>query len=144
MNVGVDVVALRTGSSGVLEVFSTKRGAKEKAAPNVWHVPGTILRPHEDFQVGFRRLETWELGVSIAHATLIDEAFASDERGSYLMKTFLVTLEHDPPVGRWFSVEALPMDYFALHRDRTIPVAVRAYLRSGLASLSAGASAQGY
>ena len=142
MNVGVDVVALRTTDSGVVEVFSSKRDRREKAAPNLWHIPGTILRPREGYAAGFHRLETRELGVAIGHATLVDESFTRDERGSYLMKTFLVRLAGNPPTGSWFDVNNLPSGYYTIQRDHTIPLAVGAYLNREL-SLAAGTSGTG-
>ena len=98
VSVGVDVIALRTTAFGVVEVFSMKRDRREKSAPGLWHVPGTILRPGEEYPAAFRRLETHELGVAIKHSTFIGESFTRDERGWYLMKTFLVRLGGEPAV----------------------------------------------
>jgi ADP-ribose pyrophosphatase YjhB (NUDIX family) len=128
VSVGVDVIALRTTASGVVEVFSMKRDCREKSAPGLWHIPGTILRPGEGYPAAFCRLETHELGVAIKHATSIDESFTRDERGWYLMKTFLVELTDNPPSGSWFDVSRLPSDYYPFHRNHSIPAAVGGYL----------------
>ena len=132
VSVGVDVIALRTTACGAVEVFSMKRDRREKSAPGLWHVPGTILRPGEEYPAAFCRLETHELGVVIKHATLIGESFTGDERGWYLMKTFLVRLAENPPSGSWFDVSRLPLDYYAFQRDHSIPAAVAGYLSTQL------------
>ena len=103
---------------------------REKAAPNSWHIPGTILRPGEEYANGFRRLEDSELGVAIEQVTLIDEAFTSDRRSSYLQKTFIVRLVGNPKCGSWFDVSDLPSDFCIFHRVHTIPVVVTAYLKN--------------
>jgi ADP-ribose pyrophosphatase YjhB (NUDIX family) len=103
----LEVVVLKD-NGGELEVLLTQRTVNDSSFPNMWHVPGTVIRPGETLDVSLKRLAQTELGVEIESyeiAGLINNL--KEPRGHFISPILLVKLRQSPKVGKWQNVKNL-------------------------------------
>ena len=113
-----------------LDVYLTKRSKNETAYPGQWHVPGSIMRPGETYEVVFDRLSKKEFGGTISSwkfVTIVNNTH--EERGHFLSLVHLCHLkERKNSKGRWFPVSRIPKNTLLCHRRKIIRAAIGAFL----------------
>lgn len=131
ITVAIETVALYKGPHGI-EVYMTYRDPKEVYG-GLWHSPGSALRPGEDPEDLFRRLEQGEFECPIVSKRFIGNLNCPGGlRGHFFTPVYLVVIrESEKSSGKWFSVDNLPHDTVDHHAERLIPFAVEAFERMG-------------
>ncbi len=126
LNVAIEALTLRQGDKG-LEIFLTKRSDTDTAYPGMWHSPGTIVRPTEEFVDSFKRLENREFKNNLKSWTFIENNNCPNEaRGHFLQLLYLCEIEEDRS-DNWFSVDNLPQPMVPNHQEVIIPIAVEVF-----------------
>lgn len=118
-----EIVCFRKNvTTNALEVYLIERALSDTAYPGQWHIPGSALRPTEEIEDVFLRLEEKEIGLKI-----VSKKFAfhfnnpKEARGHFFSLVYLGTLEEGEGFGKWFAVDNLPLDTVAYHRSEVIP-----------------------
>ena len=125
VGVPIEAVSLRTTKTGV-EVYLTLRGPKEAYA-NLWHSPGTFLRPKERVLDAFARLEKREgVGEFISHEFVGVINSPQEERGHVVQHVYCCALMSptENEKAKWFPVDNLPENIVPNHRDYLIHMAL--------------------
>ncbi|MEK7567336.1 MAG: NUDIX domain-containing protein [Patescibacteria group bacterium] len=127
VSVSIDAVCIRRNKwKKNIEVFLTKRSLNDSAYPGIWHVPGSILRVGEEFSDVITRLSKDEFGGNLKILDFLGHLNNKREaRGHILVITYLCKTSGKK--GTWYSVNALPKNTLKLHKDRTIPQAVKLF-----------------
>jgi len=125
-----EAVCLRHNSQNdKIEVYLILRSLADTAYPGQWHLPGSAMRPGEEIDDVFLRLETKEIGLKI-----LSKKFAfhfnepQEARGHFFSLIYLCALSEGEGLGKWFFVDNLPQNIIARDRDKVIPVAVKTFL----------------
>ncbi len=125
VSVAFEAVALRRNSeTGEQEVYMVQRSMDDTAYPGQWHVPGSVIRPHERDERVFVRLSKREFGANIVKSRF--RAMLShpgEARGHFISLVYKVTLDGEPTKGKWFSIHKLPPHTVMSHRHYIIPIA---------------------
>jgi len=125
ISVAIELVALRD-NSGVIEILLMQRGPNEAYA-NMWHCPGSALRPGENEQDVFTRLSQREFQAPIVVGKFVGyDNNPHEERGHFIHFIFLCT-PSDGCRGTWFPVDKLPQMIVEHHRSVVIPKAVNVF-----------------
>lgn len=108
------------------EIFLTQRSPRESRYARQWHIPGSFLRFGEDFPTPLERLCREELGGSArfsrtAFTTLIN--YPDDESGHIVSALFVCRLRGQPRHGRWWRLDALPVNFASCHRPLVAGIA---------------------
>lgn len=112
----VNLVILRFGPNGKLQVLLTRRPDDDICWPRMWHVPGTSFRakdnPGNPIGAGdpIKRSLKEDFGTALAGEPIyLGDRFAPPGgRGPEINKIFLGELEGDLPKGVFFNVSDLP------------------------------------
>lgn len=128
------VVLRENPETGELEVYLAQRAADDSAYPGEYHAPGSGVRNNETWEHVAARLGRSEYKVGISRIVPLWEAafFNAEERGWYCSIPFLVELDAEPAVGKWYPVDRLPEQTVIHHREKIIPAAV-SYWRNRVA-----------
>lgn len=134
---GIEAVCLRLNDEKAVQVYLTQRSMDETAYPGEWHCPGTVRRPHETIEMGFRRLEAKEFGGQLSSWRYVaDVDHPTEARAHLVSQVYLCVLKEDPGLrGKWFPVfplDGMPEATIETHRKRIIPCAVGAFLAANL------------
>lgn len=127
--VAVETVAWRLPRSrGGIEVLLSRRPPLDPFWPNLWHVPGTIVRNHEEFTAGFRRIEH-EIGAAFSGTPQFVRAinFSRTKRGHVISLVFTGQLKNAPSAGTFFPTRDLPRDF--IPEQKEIIAAVAQFVR---------------
>ena len=127
VSVAIEAVCLRHNpETKQLEVFMMKRPMDDIAYPGQWHCPGSVLRPGEEIEDAFKRLNQQEFS-----GILLDKKFAAtvnvpdEARGHFLSLVYLCELEENENLkGTWFMASDLPDQTVKSHRKLIIPSAI--------------------
>lgn len=123
----IEAAALRE-HEGRIEVLLRKREPNATAYADMWHCPGSILRPtDESLAMVFDRLSKDESLGSVESFELVDNLIINEERGRMLDAIYLVRVSNPGPETKWFPVDALPEPMPPHHRDLIIPKAVKRF-----------------
>ena len=140
VSVAVEAVCLRLDpGTKKVEVYMIQRSLDDTAYPGEWHCPGSVLRPREEIEDIFSRLQKKEFG-SFAH--LGEKRFVAnvnhptEARGHFLSLVYLCNLADDDVGnwdishlrGKWFPVDQLPEETIEHHLKRIIPCALGAFV----------------
>lgn len=112
----VEVVPLRT-VKGACEVLLTQRLANDPHWPNLWHNPGSIMRPNDQvgsFDSAITRICSDELGMGDWPTPIfVGTHFWQGARGSIvsLVHTLDISGMDSPAVGTFFPVANLPAEF---------------------------------
>ncbi|MDD4412642.1 MAG: NUDIX domain-containing protein [Patescibacteria group bacterium] len=124
VSVGFETLALRQGDEGV-EIFLTQRRTNEAYAGE-YHSPGTILRPGEEMEDAFKRLEEEEFKSKLISWKFIGfNNYLTEVRGHSFAVLYLCEL--DDSSDNWFPVDDLPQPMVNHHEKIIIPKAVAAF-----------------
>ncbi len=124
--VAFEMVALRRNGDDV-EVFMTLRRPDESYADQ-WHSPGSVMRYGEQEEDVFRRLAESEFGTNDLGQPVLVGVFnnTTEERGHFYCPVYLCQIGATS-MGRWFRVDDLPANTVRHHREKIIPIALRAF-----------------
>lgn len=118
-------------TTNALEVYLIRRALSDTAYPGQWHIPGSAMRPTEEIEDVFLRLEEKEIGLNIVSKKFVFHFNNPKEaRGHFFSLVYLGTLEEGSGHGKWFAVDGLPLDTVAHHRDEMIPHAATLFINS--------------
>lgn len=112
--------------SGNLQIYLIRRAPDDSAYPGQWHMPGSAIRPGEEIDDVFLRLEKNEIGIKI-----VSKKFGfhfnnpAEVRGHFFSLVYLCELENRAGFGKWFAVDALPENTLKHHSAIVIPAAIR-------------------
>ena len=125
--IAFEATLLRRRSNGQIEVFLTKREPHD-TYPGQWHIPGSIFRSMDNGPEDVaKRLAEREYCRPITSFELVDRRFNPNEwRGKCLHLMYLITVQGDPPGGKWYPVDHLPEDLVLFHRH-IMPAMVEAF-----------------
>lgn len=132
VSIAIEAVCLRrNAATKQIEVLMIQRPMDDTAYPGMWHCPGSVLRPGEEFKDVFNRLERQELGGStfhnrnfIAPLNILNEA-----RGHFISLVYRCDItEMESSKGIWFMVTDLPADTVPSHRNAIIPIARETFI----------------
>lgn len=117
--VAIEAALWRRGKHGGIEILLTRRPPKDPFWPNLWHIPGTIMRNRERLTHAFRR-SMGEVGLvpkplpqfvtmlnlrAVRRGHVVDLIFARRMRS-----------EERPHDGTFFDTTRLPRDVIPEHR----------------------------
>lgn len=127
----VEITAFVETRGKPLQVFLTKRSKDDEFWPNLWHIPGTILRPTDkthSYETAINRLLKNEFGTShFKHLpTYITHILRKENRGTAHSIMFWALLKKCPKKGELFNVDALPKNIVAETREN-ISLAKKSY-----------------
>jgi ADP-ribose pyrophosphatase YjhB (NUDIX family) len=118
-HIAIEVAVVRS-RAGKWEILLTQRSPEDKFWPNLWHIPGTIIRNRESFLSALQRLER-EFGFSfikekLEFITVVN--YLSSPRGHEisLVYRYIVPPEFQPPKGKFFGLGDLPEEIVREHR----------------------------
>ena len=108
----VEIVPLiKNGDS--IKVLLTKRGANDPTWPNLYHIPGTVLRSSDkigSFADAYKRILINELKniKTLNIPTLIEPILRDLGRGKEVTLLHWTLIKNKPSVGRLFDINNLP------------------------------------
>ena len=125
-----EIVCFRKNTAtNTLEVYLIKRDLSDTAYPGQWHIPGSAMRPTEEIEDVFLRLEEKEIGLNIVSKKFVFHFNNPKEvRGHFFSLVYLGALQEGSGYGKWFAVDDLPSYTVAYHRNEVIPHAVTLFL----------------
>lgn len=127
VSVAFEAVCLRQNKkSGKIEIYLRQREPHESYTGQ-WHCPGSVFRTGEYPKDVLRRLARHEFKTNITIISPVGELFIADIRGWFLCKIYLVKCKEAPQSGKWWPVDKLPQNTVAGHRERIIPLALKAF-----------------
>lgn len=113
----VELVIFSANARHQDQVLMSRREANDAYFPNLWHVPGTMLRASDvtfrgnDLNVAIKRLLDDELqGLEVTHLTFTGFHFHRVARGVGLSLIHIALATGNPSVGQFFGVNHLPND----------------------------------
>ena len=112
----LQIIPLRWGAAGEVEVQLVRRPADDPLWPNMWHNPGTVLRAGDTFGSSTNRLFDDDLGSfgTAEDLIFVENMFHTSDRGSEIILLYRMDGEDDEPsAGKFFAVDALPKDIIA-------------------------------
>lgn len=106
-----------------IEVYLIRRALDDTAYPGQWHCPGSAMRPSEEIEDVFRRLEEKEIGLKIISKKFVMHFNNPKEtRGHFFSLIYLCELEGGADgKGQWFFVDQLPENTVEHHKKILIP-----------------------
>ena len=115
--IALEVVVWRTGKSDQKEVLLIKRPPSDQYYGHLWHVPGTLLRNHESFASGFKRLEKEEYRTKfkLRPRFITLKNLLHEPRGHELSLCFVAQLLGQAKNGRWWPFGKLPKNLVHYH-----------------------------
>ncbi len=123
----VELVVYRM-QEGEPEVLLTKRSADDPHWPNLWHLPGTILRNGDSMEKVWKRL-SGEVSVSALPGTPEPKTFelSNNERGwgSHTYHILRVDASWVLGEGRFFPLEHLPEETVLHHKEHLAHLALQ-------------------
>lgn len=126
----IDVVPVRKSKNGSTEVLLTQRESRDHFWPDMWHNPGTVIRPTDDdsgYADALNRVFADELGVMPApEAHFVTGFLHKTRRGSESTLVYWAELLDTPRNGTFFEVKSLPPATIQSHID-IIQTAAKAY-----------------
>ena len=105
----IELIAFRQMNNAI-EVLLTKREPSDKFWPNMYHNPGTVLRPSDQdftFADAIQRLESDEYKTKLSEPNFAGFWFEQLERGKGFGVVSWVEL-NDCPAGEYFDINNLP------------------------------------
>lgn len=125
VSVAFEAVAIRKNpETGKSEVYMVRRPDDDAAYPGQWHVPGSVLRPHEKDNHVFSRLSKREFGTRILRSKFIAMvSHPREARGHFISLVYRVQVEGEPQGGKWFPLDGLPTTTVGFHKKYIIPIA---------------------
>ncbi|OGZ62653.1 MAG: hypothetical protein A3C58_03280 [Candidatus Staskawiczbacteria bacterium RIFCSPHIGHO2_02_FULL_34_10] len=126
-----EAVCLRHNSQNdKIEIYLVLRSLTDTAYPGQWHLPGSAMRPGEEIDDVFLRLEKNEIGIRIISKKFIFHSNNPTElRGHFFSLIFLCMLDSGDGYGKWFTVDDLPENTLMRHRSVIIPVALKEFMQ---------------
>ena len=119
----VEVVPLRRGEKGNIEVLLLQRPDDDPIWPAMQHTPGTVVRPTDvgdGMGAPFERILTDELGLSpeeTLQPRFVTIDFHKIARGTEVAQIFTIDLTgYNTPIGVWYSIDSLPDDLIDTQR----------------------------
>ena len=113
----VELVIFNANARHEDQVLMSKREVDDPYFPNLWHIPGTMLRASDvtfrgnDLGVAIKRLLDDELQwLEITHLTFTGYHFHKVARGVGLSLIHIALTSGTPSVGQFFGVSHLPND----------------------------------
>jgi len=105
----VEFIPLRE-KNGQIEVLLFQRPAHDLIWPNMWHTPGTVLRPtDETYDNAFDRLVHEELkDLKIGKPIFLGAELSKNDRGAVVLLEHLVIADSEPKAGRFYRIDQLP------------------------------------
>ncbi len=119
----------RNPQTNTVEVYLVRRAIDDTAYPGQWHIPGSAMRPGEEIEDVFLRLQEKELGIAITSKKFIFHFNNPKEtRGHFFSLIYLCQLESGAKgKGEWFPVDQLPENIVGHHKMLVIPDAVKIF-----------------
>lgn len=116
----LEVVPLRI-YRGHVQVLMIKRPADDKFWANLWHTPGSVVRPDDGdgaFTGTFARIHRDELAsVPLADGPhYVHSELRTSNRGVENARIFYVEVVGEPPVGTFYDIDHLPDDMITSQR----------------------------
>ena len=125
------VCVRRNAQNNKIEIYLIPRSLTDTAYPGQWHIPGSVMRPGEEIDDVFLRLEKNEIGLRMLSKKFVFHFNNPKEvRGNFFSLEYLGVLEEGSGYGKWFAADDLPLDTIAYHRNEVIPHAVTLFLNS--------------
>src|SRR3989344_6749231 len=126
----VEAVCLRLNPEKKVEVYLIQRSLNDTAYPGEWHCPGSVMRPGEDFDDVFARLEEGEFIGKLSQKQFIANMNSPREaRGHFLSVIYLCLLRGKTNLrGAWFPVDNLPNKTVNHHKEVIIPSTVGTFM----------------
>lgn len=113
-------------NTGGVEIYLLQRAGDDSAYPGQWHIPGSVMRPGEEIDDVFSRLEKSEIGIKIT-----SKKFAfhfnnpKESRGHFFSLVYLCELSDGDGRGKWFPIDQLPENIVEHHKTNVISAAVK-------------------
>ncbi|MDP3685650.1 MAG: NUDIX hydrolase [bacterium] len=128
VTVAIEAVCLRRNTeTGEVEALLTQRRHDDTAYPGEWHFPGSVKRPGELDEQVLARLAKDEFCTQILRKRFVENYdMPHADRGHFLHLVYLCEVAEEAK-GTWYPVDLLPEKIVHFHRDRYIPMAVRAF-----------------
>lgn len=111
--VTIEMVPLRRTTNGEVEVLLVQREADDPYWPNMYHVPGTVLRASDaagSYEDAFKRILQGELQgtATSGQPQHLKDLFHQVKRGRELALVHYIAISDEPVVGTFYPVSALP------------------------------------
>ena len=111
-----EIVPLRLNQNGEIEIWLIQREANDPIWPNMWHTPGTVVRPSDiNLEMACKRVIEKELG-SVKTGSgpeYIKTIYRHSGRGMELSVINWLELLEDPKDGEWCVTSNLPKNMAA-------------------------------
>ena len=111
----IEIIPLRVGQDGKIEVLLLDRGPEDPLWPNMLHTPGTVVRATD---VHDKNNQDWGAFQRIFHDELADTAvsaphyvgsmFHQSKRGSEQAQLYWVEVTEEPQKGTFYDTNNLP------------------------------------
>ena len=126
-----EAVCLRHNSQNdKIEIYLVLRSLTDTAYPGQWHLPGSAMRPGEEIDDVFLRLEKNEIGIRVLSKKFVFHSNnPTEQRGHFFSLIFLCMLDSGDGYGKWFCVDDLPENTLMRHRSVIIPVALKEFMQ---------------
>jgi hypothetical protein len=115
----VELVPVRKGLDGGIEVLLTQRDPDDPFWPGMWHNPGTVVRATDasgDYDGPLKRIWQDELGLAQApEVHFVDGFLHRTRRGSESTRVYWAELLDRPKNGTFFAAAALPANTIKSH-----------------------------
>lgn len=113
----IEFVILRNKGTAT-EVLLTRRSPDDITWPNMYHVPGTVLRPTDNsFEDAMSRLYVDELaGFELSSPQFVGAHFNHYARGTGVGFEYYASVMNEPTNGTFFNVTDLPDDLIVEQR----------------------------
>lgn len=109
----VEVVPLRQGKNGQVEILLLSRPNDDPNWPGMLHTPGTVLRATDvegGINSAFERIFSDEIGITTSNNPIfVKTIFHKVNRGAELASIYYINIGTDQPTnGKWYNENNLP------------------------------------
>jgi hypothetical protein len=126
----IDVVPVRIGQGGGIEVLLIQREPGDLYWPNMWHNPGTVIRATDvdpNYREALMRIFQGELGISeLLECHFVSAFLHATKRGTESTRVYWTELSEQPKMGTFFDIDELPEEMIESHVE-LIRMAALAY-----------------
>lgn len=107
-----EVVPLRSGPAGTVEVLLLQRDADDPFWPAMWHTPGTVLRAPDTAQpsLPIARIKAELGGTELSEPVFVYNLLHTSKRGAEQAQVYWAEVQGEPKKGTFFPAASLPAD----------------------------------
>ena len=127
VSVAFEAVCLRQNKkSGKIEIYLRQREPHESYTGQ-WHCPGSVFRTGEYPKTCSGAWRAMNLKRTLPLLVPWENFLSRTSGAGFFAKIYLVKCKEAPQSGKWWPVDKLPQNTVAGHRERIIPLALKAF-----------------